>query len=103
MLITSTIIVLPQAVILIILSLIISSLGKLWSTRSCHFERSGLDRLSGNSAESRNLLLVLLDLIRVSLVAFLIARFPFAVAARSPSSFRSTPQPAVSQSAQVHT
>jgi hypothetical protein len=35
----------------------------------CHFERSGIDRLSGNSAESRNLLLVLLDLIRVSLGA----------------------------------
>ena len=43
-------------------------------------------------------------LIILSLVAALIARYPFVVAAaRSPSSFRSNPQPAVSQSVQVHT
>jgi hypothetical protein len=36
-------------------------------------------------------------------VAALIARYPFAVAARSPSLFRSKSQPAVSQSVQVHT
>jgi hypothetical protein len=43
-------------------------------------------------------------LIILSLVAALIARYPFAVAAaRSSSSFRSNPQPAVSQSVQVHT
>src|SRR5712691_10396095 len=40
----------------------------------------------------------------LSLVAALIARYPFAVAAaRSPLLFRSNPQPAVSQSVQVHT
>src|SRR5207245_6244903 len=40
-------------------------------------------------------------LIILSLVAALIARYPFAVAARSPSSSRSNPQPAVSQA--LHT
>jgi hypothetical protein len=43
------------------------TLRKPWVTRSCHFERSGIARLSGNSAESRNLLLFVLDLIRTSL------------------------------------
>jgi hypothetical protein len=42
-------------------------------------------------------------LIIFPLVAALIARYPFVAAARSPSSFRSNPQPAVSQSVQVHT
>jgi hypothetical protein len=43
-------------------------------------------------------------LIILSLVAALIARHPFAVVARSPLLlFRSNPQPAVSQSVQVHT
>src|ERR1035437_4777342 len=40
----------------------------------------------------------------LSLVAALIARYPFAVvAAHFPLLFRSNPQPAVSQSVQVHT
>jgi hypothetical protein len=42
-------------------------------------------------------------LIILSLVAALTAGYPFVAAARSPSSFRSNPQPAVSQSAQVRT
>ena len=42
-------------------------------------------------------------LIILSLVAALIARHPFAAAFRSLSLFRSNPQPAVSQSVQVHT
>lgn len=45
-------------------------------------------------------------LITLSLVLFLvglIASYPFVVAARSPSSFRLCPQPAVSQPVQVHT
>ena len=49
------------------------------------------------------MILIILSLIILSLVAALIARYPFAVAARSPLLFRSNPQPAVSQSVQVHT
>jgi hypothetical protein len=43
-----------------------------------------------------------MKLIILSLVAALIARYPFVAAALSPSSFRSNPQPAVSQSVRVH-
>jgi hypothetical protein len=48
---------------------------------------------------TKAMILIILSLV----AAALIAGYPFAVAARSPSSFRSNPQPAVSQSVQVHT
>jgi hypothetical protein len=59
-----------------------------------------LHRLGKTRAVAMTLIIISLGL---SLVAAIIARYPFAAAARSLSVFRSNPQLAVSQSVQVRT
>jgi hypothetical protein len=79
-----------------------------WSTGAIFEYLSDCAAAFGTSIQTlitstKAMILIILSVIILAFVAALIARYPFAVAARLPSLFRSNPQPAVSQSVQVHT